>query len=140
MINPFESEKQREIVFASGDSDQPAPANQVEQAYLLLVGLPDCVVERTGNPNTLRVRYNLENYTLEGLERALEEEGFHLDHSLLHSIGRQIIYYCEDTACHNMDIPDHPTKKREKEVFIKVYDQHLHGDHDDTPPESRKYK
>ena len=140
MINPFESNKQREIVFASGDADQPVPANQVEQAYLLLAGLPNCEVERTGNPNSLLVRYSLENYTLEGLEHALEKEGFQLDHSLLHSIGRQVIYYCEDTACHNMDIPDHPTKMREKEVFVKVYDNHLHGDHDDTPPESRKYK
>ena len=140
MINPFESEKQRLIVFASGDANQAAFADQVEQAYLLLNGLPNCVVERTVEPNTLLVRYNLENYTLEGLELALEQEGFHLDHSLLHSIGRKVIYYCEDTACHNMEVPDHPTKKREKEVFVKAYDQHLHGDHDDTPPESRKYK
>lgn len=140
MINPFESQKEREIVFAPSNTDQLASANQIEQAYLLLVGLPNCEVERTGKPNTLLVRYDLKDYTLEGLEHALEAEGFHLDHSLLHSIGRKIIYYCEDTTCHNMDIPDHPTKKREKEVFVKVYDQHLHGDHDDTPPESRKYK
>lgn len=138
MINPFESSKQREIVFAA--SDAAAHADQIEQAYMLLVGLPNCVVQRSSKPNTLLVSYSLEDYTLEGLERALEKEGFQLDHSLLHRIGRQIIYYCEDTACHNMDIPDHPTKMREKEVFIKAYDQHLHGDHDDTPPESRKYK
>ena len=138
MINPFESRKQREIVFAA--SEVAAHANQIEQAYMLLVGLPNCVVQHSSKPNTLLVSYSLEDYTLEGLERALEKEGFQLDHSLLHSIGRKIIYYCEDTTCHNMDIPDHPTKKREKEVFVKVYDQHLHGDHDDTPPESRKYK
>ncbi len=138
MINPFESSKQREILFAAADA--ATHANQIEQAYMLLGGLPNCTVQRSSKPNTLLVSYSLEDYTLEGLERALEQEGFQLDHSLLHSIGRQIIYYCEDTACHNMDIPDHPTKMREKEVFVKVYDQHLHGDHDDTPPESRKYK
>jgi len=134
MINPFEADKQRELVFS------PEPADQVARAYLLLQGLTNCEVECSSKPNTLLVRYNLHNYTLEGLERALEKEGFHLDHSVLRSIGRKIIYYCEDTTCHNMDIPDHPTKKREKEVFIKAYDQHLHGDHDNTPPESRKYK
>ena len=134
MINPFELQKQRELVFS------PDPADQVMHAYLLLNGLPDCKVERTDQQNTLLVSYSLEHYTLEGLERALEKEGFKLDHSLLHSIGRQIIYYCEDTACHNMETPDYPTKSREKELFVKLYEQHLHGDHDDTPPESRKYK
>lgn len=134
MINSLELEKQRDLVFA------PEPADQVARAFLLLEGLPDIKLEHTQNANTLRVRYNLENYTLEGLERALEKEGFQFDHSLLHSIGRKIIYYCEDTSRHNMDIPDHPTKMREKEIFIKAYDQHLHGDHDDTPPELRKYK
>jgi len=88
----------------------------------------------------LIVSYNLHHYTLNGLEEGLTEEGLHLDHSPLHSIGRQVIYYCEDTACHNLDIPIQSTKKKEREVFVKVYDQQPHGDHDDTPPELRDYK
>lgn len=134
MINPFELDKQRDIVFSN------EPPEQLEQAYLLLSGLPNCKVEYGNTPNTLRVTYNLHNYTLEGLENALTEEGFHLDHSLLHSIGRKVIYYCEDTTCHNMEIPVHPTKKNEREVFVKAYDQQPHGDHDDIPPELREYK
>ncbi len=134
MINPFELDKQRDIVF----SDEPP--EQLEQAYLLLSGLPNCKVEYGNTPNTLRVSYNLHDYTLEGLENALTEEGFHLDHNLLHSIGRKVIYYCEDTTCHNMEIPVHPTKKNEREVFVKAYDQQPHGDHDDIPPELREYK
>lgn len=134
MINPFELDKQRDIVFSN------EPPEQLEQAYLLLSGLLNCKVEYGNTPNTLRVTYNLHNYTLEGLENALTEEGFHLDHSLLHSIGRKVIYYCEDTTCHNMEIPVHPTKKNEREVFVKAYDQQPHGDHDDIPPELREYK
>lgn len=134
MINPFELNKQRNIVFSA------EPAGQIDRAYHLLSGLPDCKVEYDDSPNTLRVSYSLLNYTLEGLEKALVEEGFVLDHSLLHTIGRKIIYYCEDTTCHNMDIPEHPTKKNEREVFVKAYEHKPHGDHDDTPPESRKYK
>ncbi len=134
MINPFELHKQRDIVFNA------EPAGQLARAYKVLSGLPDCKVEYGENPDTLRVSYSLANYTLEGLEKALIEQGFELDHSLLHNVGRKIIYYCEDTACHNMDIPEHPTKQNQREVFVKVYEQKPHGDHDDTPPELRRYK
>ncbi|HXU92138.1 MAG TPA: hypothetical protein VFP33_00630 [Gallionella sp.] len=134
MINPFELDKQRDIVFSDGQPEQ------LEQAYLLLSGLPGCKVAYGDGPNTLQVSYNLRDYTLEGLENALIEEGFHLDQGLLHSIGRKVIYYCEDTTCHNMEIPVHPTKMNEREVFVKAYDQQPHGDHDDIPPELREYK
>lgn len=134
MSDVFELEKHREIVFSA------EPPGQMARAYELLSGLPDCKVEYGNGPNTLRITYNLHHYTLNGLEEGLTEEGFQLDHSPLHSIGRQVIYYCEDTACHNLDIPVQSTKKNQREVFVKVYDQELHGDHDDTPPELREYK
>ena len=134
MIDQSELDKQRDIVFST------APPGQVDRAYKLLAGLPGCKVEYGDTPNILRVSYNLRQYTLNGLEQGLTEEGFHLDHSPLHSIGRQVIYYCEDTACHNLDIPVHTTKKSEREVFVQAYDHELHGDHDDTPPELRDYK
>lgn len=134
MIDSDELNKQRKIIF---DVESPG---QIERAYQLLSGLPDCQVEQGDAPNTLRVSYNLRHYTLEGLENGLVEEGFRLDHSPLHHIGRQVIYYCEDTLCHNLDIPAYPTKKNEREVFVKAYDQQPHGDHDDTPLELRDYK
>ena len=134
MSDPSELNKRRDIAFSA------EPPGQIERAYQLLSGLPDCKVEYSDTPNTLRVSYNLYNYTIEGLENGLTEEGFHLDHGMLHSIGRKVIYYCEDTTCHNLDIPVHPTKKNEREVFVKAYNQELHGDHDDTPPELRDYK
>lgn len=133
MVDTFELNKQREIIFTAD------PPGQVERAYQLLSGLPDCKVEYSSSPNGLRVSYNLCDYTLEGLEHGLTEEGFQLDHSLLHSIGRKVVYYCEDTTCHNLDIPAHPTKKNQQEVFIKAYEHEPHGDHDDTPLELRDY-
>ncbi|MEO8331862.1 MAG: hypothetical protein ABI479_05470 [Gallionella sp.] len=134
MTNSSELDKQRDIVFSED------PPGQVERAYQLLSGLPDCKVEHGDTPNTLRVSYNLNNYTLEGLENGLAEEGFHLDHSMLRNIERNLIYYSEDTICHNMDIPMHLTKNNEREVFVKAYEQEPHGDHDDIPPELRDYK
>ena len=134
MIDSVELNKQRDIVFSA------EPPGQIARAFTLLSGLPGCKAEYSDTPNALRVSYNLHHYTLEGLEKGLTEEGFHLDHSPLHNIARQVIYYCEDTTCHNMDIPVYPTKNNQREVFIKAYDHELHGDHDDTPTELRDYK
>jgi len=134
MNHASELDKQHDIVFSAD------PAGQLERAYQILSGLPDCTVEHTNAPNALRVSYNLRNYTLRGLENALAEEGFLLDHSILHGIERSVIYYSEDTLCHNMDIPLHPTKKNERAVFVQAYDHKPHGDHDDTPLELRDYK
>lgn len=134
MVEPSDLNKRRDIVFSSD------PAGQVERAYKLLSALPKCSVEYGSSVNTLNVSYNLRDYTLEGLENALIEEGFQLDNGMLHNIGRKIIYYCEDTTCHNLDIPTYSTKKNERKVFVKAYDQKPHGDHDETPPELREYK
>jgi hypothetical protein len=134
MTDSSELQKQRDIVFSQD------PAGQIVRAYQLLSGLPNCKVEYGDIPNSLRITYNLEHYTLEGLEHALTEEGFHLDHSVLRGIERNVIYYSEDTICHNMDIPMQLTKKKIREIFVKAYEHEPHGDHDDTPPELREYK
>ena len=134
MADSSELNKQRDIVFSA------EPLGQIERAYQFLSGLPGCKVEHGNAANTLRVSYNLRDYTLEELESGLTGKGFHLDRSVLHSIGRNIIYYCEDTLCHNLDIPAYPTKHNEREVFVRAYGQGPHGDHDDTPPELRDYK
>jgi len=134
MTDSSELEKQREIVFGED------PPGQVDRAHQLLSGLPNCKVEFGYIPNALRVSYSLKHYTLEGLEHALTEAGFRLDHSILRNIERNVIYYSEDTICHNMDIPIQPTKMSEREVYVKAYEQEPHGDHDDTPPELRDYK
>ena len=134
MTESSELEKQRDIVFSE------EPPGQIDRAYQLLSGLPDCKVEYSDTPNALRVSYNLGHYTLEGMENALTEEGFRLDHSILHSIERNVIYYSEDTICHNMDIPMQFTKKKIREIFVNAYEHEPHGDHDDTPPELRDYK
>ena len=68
MIDSFEPNKQRDIVFGA---ELPG---QVERAYQLLSGLPNCKVEYGDTPNTLRVFYNLHDYTLEvkiGVDRYL---------------------------------------------------------------------
>ena len=134
MANSTELDKQRDIFFS------PLPEGQLERAFQFLSELPDCEVKQSDAQDSLIISYNLHQHSLEKLEALLVENGFHLDHSVLRNIERNIIYYCEDTICHNMDVPVHPTKKNEKEVFIKAYDQKPHGDLDDSPPELRDFK
>ena len=134
MPNSLILDKQRDIVFS------PLPEGQLGRAREFLLKLPDCRVETGDAEHTLRIYYNLQQYTLEVIEQRLIEAGFLLDHTVLRNIERNIIYYCEDTICHNMDVPVHPTKKNEREVFVKAYEHEPHGDIDDVPPELRDFK
>lgn len=134
MSAPPETIKQRALIFTAD------PPGQAERAYVLLKGLDNLTVERGDQPNALLVRYSLLDYSLEGLERALIKEGFRFDDNALTQIGKKLIHYCEDVEYHNLNTPERLTKNREREIFVKVYDHHLHGDHDDTPSELREYK
>ncbi len=134
MINPFELMKNRVLRFMS------EPCDQVERALMILSGLPGLQVVRTAEPNTLEIHYSLMDYTLAGLERALEREGFLLAHDFFHHLGRHLVYYCEDTCRHNMEIRGHITKKNEKEVFIGVHEAHVRPELAGKPPELREYE
>ena len=127
-------EKRRELLFA------PEPADQISRAFTILSGLPNLQVYKKPAPYALEICYNLRDYTLEDLERALEHEGFCLDHSFLHNVARNIIYYCEDTCRHNMEIRGHMTKKNEKELFLEVSGHHPHQDLAIKPPELREFE
>jgi hypothetical protein len=133
-MNPFELQKQRLLLFCE---DQ---ANQLEQAYLLLSGLENFLVEKGELPNSLSIRYSIQHYSLEALEKALSREGFRLQSSLLGNIKKQLIHYCEDVQYHNLKTPEPRTKNNSQEIFVKAYEHHPHGNHDDTPKELREFK
>lgn len=131
-MRPCDLEKTREIVF------HPLPAGQAERALALLQGLDGLVVEATKMPTHLRVRYHVCEYTLEGLETALSSQGFHLDNSLLSKLKRALAYFCEGIQRSNVEANEPDIKSQQ--AFMKVYENHLHGDRDDTPEEWRDYK
>jgi hypothetical protein len=133
-MNPFELQKTRELYF----SDEPA--NQLQQAYLLLSGMENMKVERGSETNCLIIHYSLEHYTHEGLEKALNKHGFHFKESLLDKVAKHFVHYCEDVQYHNLSTPEHATKKNESEVFAQVYEQHPHVSHDTPPKDTREYK
>lgn len=131
-MNPCDLEKDREIVFHA------LPSGQAERALTLLQGLDGLAVAAGVGGNRLLVRYHVCEYTLEGLEIALTTEGFHLDNSLLSKLKRSLAYFSESVQRRNVaaNAPD----IKSQQAFMKVYEQRLHGDRDDTPEEWRAYK
>ena len=116
------------------------PAGQLERAYALLSGLEKLHIEKSAEPNRLRIGYSLRDYSLEGLEAALKKAGFCFKENLLNKLSKQLIYYCEEVQYHNLNTPEHPTKGNTPVIFAQLYENHPHGDHDDTPKELREYK
>lgn len=133
-MNPFELQKERVLVFSTD------PARPIEQVYLLLRGLENFHVEKGSLPNSLLIRYSVEHYSLEGLEKALAKEGFRVEYSMLGKLKKTLVHYCEDVQYHNLRTPEPRTKNNSHEIFVKAYEHHPHGDHDDTPKELRDFK
>lgn len=126
--------KAREIRFS------PHPPRQAEQALASLNRLEGVHAERhRERAHVVVVSYSVLEFSLETLEDALRNAGFHLDNSLYVKLTRAVVYFCEETQRHNVESPERLLKKS-NEVYVKVYEHHLHGDHDDTPPEFREYK
>lgn len=126
-------DKEREIRFAQ------YPPGQAERAFQALRMLKGVFVRPGDRDNAVVVRYSVLDYSLELIEEALCDAGYHLDSNLYSKLVRALVYFCEETQRHNLLSPERLIKKS-NEVYITVYDQHPHGDHDDTPPELREYK
>lgn len=125
--------KTREIRF------KDFPPGQAAQAWRSLAALRGVRVEAGPDELTLIVHYNVLDFTLQLLDEALVNAGFHLDRSLLIRLHRALIYYVEDTQVHNLRSPERLIKQSH-EVYIQAYAHHLHGDRDETPPELREFK
>ena len=125
--------KEREILFAK------FPPGQVPEASDHLAEKDALEVVPHVEKRTVGVGYELTQYTLSDLEEELVDKGFHLDNTLLSKLTRALIHYIEETQLHNLDAPAYKMK-RSNEAYIHAWEQHPHGDHDDTPPEWREYK
>jgi len=114
------------------------PAGQAKEAFILLQDLPHLTVLSTVGDTGLLIRYELPFYTLEKIEYALIDQGFHLDNALFTKLKRNLIHYCENVQCQNLTQPEQ--RERSQRIFAQVYEHHAHGDHDATPPELREYR
>ena len=76
---PAPIRKERSIQFAE------IPPGQVPEAADFLGGLERLEIRPRSGELTIDVAYDLHDHSLEELESALEDKGFHLDCSLLNS-------------------------------------------------------
>lgn len=125
--------KEREILFAK------FPPGQVPEASDQLAAKGDVDVFPDVTRRIVGVVYDLRQHTLAELEDELVEKGFHLDNTLIAKLTRAFIHYVEETQLHNLDAPERKMK-RANEAYVHAWEQHPHGDRDDTPPEWREYK
>jgi len=125
------SRKHRELRF-----DKLRPG-QVEQVRRLLAGIEGLQVGSAVDEFSLSIHYDLTDYTLKGLETALISQGFHFHNSLYCKFQRALVYFWEETQLHNMRMPQRLIKKS-NEVYVKAWEHHPHGDHDDTPVDLRE--
>ncbi len=129
MTQPDDCFKKREIHFS------PLPCGQAARAMESLAEMEGVEVELSGQ-DMVSVSYRLPRHRLETLEEALVDQGFHLDNSLLQKIVRALVHYVEEVQCQNLHEPARMQKNME--IFVKVYEHHPHGDHDETPEEWRE--
>ena len=126
--------KHREILFSK------FPPGQVPEAADDLKQLEEVEAAPSIEKRVVAVDYELQQHTLQELEAHLEDKGYHLDNTLMSKLTRALIHYVEDTQLHNLGAPDKQHKLPPQEAYIRAWEHHPHGDHDDTPPEWREYK
>ena len=126
-----DTHKTRELRF------EPGHAGEIGRAVNLLSGLPGMLVAPGETANSLSVSYELGDYTFEGLEAALVAQGFHFDSSIVRRIQRALIHFSEETQLRNMRVPERLIKKSQQ-VYSRVWEKHMHGDHDSTPQDLRQ--
>lgn len=131
MAAPCDIQKRRELAF------HDLPPGQAERALALLTGLPGLAVSRQSEL-VLVIEYKVCDYTLEAIEDALCQQGFHLDGSLLVRIRRALVHYSEHIQLQNMGQPEVRTKNYQ--AFVEAWNHRQHGDHDETPEEWRQYR
>ncbi|WP_260292105.1 hypothetical protein [Sedimenticola hydrogenitrophicus] len=126
--------KFREIVFTELHPDP----EQAHSAARLLDGI-DGVIE--AHPETrllLKVRYHVLKISLEHIETALIDCGFHLSSKLIYKISRALYYYTEEIQRANNGCSDEDHNSTRK-IFINRYEHRNHGCSDPRPEHWRKY-
>lgn len=132
--NPAGLLKRREIRFCNLDP-QANDATEATQLLLEVKGVEDIIAT---THDCMYIHYDLQHISLQIIESALTEVGFHLDDSLLTKMKRALFYYIEETQLMNLGQP-HDQANSTVDVFINCYNQRQHGCRDHRPAHLRHY-
>lgn len=126
--------KTREIHFRSVDPR----GNDAREAMRLLLGVRGIGEIRALMDDCIQVSYDIRQVTLQALEAALIEVGFHLDNNLLVKMKRALFYYTEETQLVNLGY-QHDQASSTLDIFVNCYHQREHGCRDERPEYLRHY-
>lgn len=126
--------RHRELVFAPIHEDP----HQARTALLLLDEVPGIVKLTYIDDTRLQLSYDIDTVSLQMIEEALAEVGFHLDNSLLSKLKRALYYYSEDVQRQNLGCGLGESNCVQK-VFVNRYRKLPHGCRDDRPEHWRRY-
>jgi len=115
------------------------PSGQTERALTVLQAMPNLGASHVSHEGMISVSYELAHYNLRMIEDHLLSLGFLLDDSFVARMLRSLTHFREETQMRNASLPQRLIKQS-NQVYVKAYDQHPHGDHDDTPMELREIK
>lgn len=126
--------KHREIVFADLHPDP----NQARTAALMLADVEGIIKVYPTSRTVLELSYNVLQVSLEQIEEALVEVGFHLSSRLIYRVKRALWYYTEETQRANNGCPRGNSNCTQK-IFVSRYTSQDHGCRDHRPEYWRKY-
>jgi hypothetical protein len=126
--------KQRQVPFMElhPDPDQAATAAE------MLIDVEGILDAEALSPTLLNVRYHLLEVSLEQIESALTETGFHLSNRPIYALKRALYYYTEETQRANNGCPRGESNCTRK-IFIDRYRRRDHSLRDPRPEHWRKY-
>jgi hypothetical protein len=115
------------------------PPGQVERALAVLQAMPHLSARLAPHDGMISLSYELAHFSLRSIEEHLLAQGFHLDDSFVAKMLRSLTHFREETQMRNAAMPQRLIKQS-NQVYVKAYEHHQHGDHDDTPMELRDIK
>ncbi len=122
--------RHREIIFATPHPD----AHQAQSAMVMLVDVQGIEQVTAISATQLSISYDITYVTLNIIEQALIELGYHLDNSLLSKMKRALYYYSEETLRINLGY-----NNVSRDVSINRYEKQVHGCRDERPQHWRHY-
>ncbi|MDH3342293.1 MAG: hypothetical protein OEM07_01060 [Gammaproteobacteria bacterium] len=122
--------KHREIRFTRSLTEP----DQAERAVRLLIGISGIKHAVPARPNTLHIRYDVREISLQMLESALTDVGFTLHNNLAIRLKRELITYCEDAMRSNLGIET----EQQNTLALKCDSLH-HNNLDPRPDHWRNY-
>ncbi len=136
MADDFELIKHREISFRGPHVDM----HQAQSAILLLSDVEGVVSVNLLDSRRVSISYDIRQLTLQEIDQALREVGFHIDNNLLYKLKFALYAYTEAVQRANLGLtPEECSGNCAQKIFVQHYRKRAHGCRDERPAHWRQY-